>query len=135
MTISRRDFLGAIAAAPLASAALAAPRPTDIRIDEVRHSYEDYVYRAPYKFGGRVVDRVTLLNVHCRVTTRNGKTATRVRLDDDGEHVGVPVEDDVVRQDARRDEGARRTDRAASRTTARRPVIRSISITCSSPNT
>ena len=75
MTISRRDFLGAMAAAPLASAALAAPRATDIRIDEVRHSYEDYVYRAPYKFGGRVVDRVTLLNVRCRVTTRNGKTA------------------------------------------------------------
>ena len=33
------------------------------------------MYRAPYKFGGRVVDRVTLLNVHCRVTTRNGQTA------------------------------------------------------------
>jgi L-alanine-DL-glutamate epimerase-like enolase superfamily enzyme len=72
MTISRRDFLGAMAAAPLA---LTAPRSTDIRIDEVRHSYQDYIYRAPYKFGGRVVDRVTLLNVHCRVTTRNGKTA------------------------------------------------------------
>jgi L-alanine-DL-glutamate epimerase-like enolase superfamily enzyme len=51
------------------------PKPTDIRIDEVVHGYEDYVYRAPYKFGGRVVDRVTLLNVHCRVTTRNGQTA------------------------------------------------------------
>ena len=56
-------------------AAIAAPKPTDIRIDEVVHSYEDYVYRAPYKFGGRVVDRATLLNVHCRVTTRNGQTA------------------------------------------------------------
>jgi L-alanine-DL-glutamate epimerase-like enolase superfamily enzyme len=75
MTISRRDFIGAMAAAPLASAALAAPRATDIRIDEVRHSYEDYVYRAPYKFGGRVVDRVTLLNVRCRVTTKSGKSA------------------------------------------------------------
>ena len=75
MTISRRDFLGAMAAAPLASVALAVPKATDIRIDEVQHSYEDYVYRAPYKFGGRVVDRVTLLNVHCRVTTGNGKTA------------------------------------------------------------
>ena len=75
MAISRRDFLGAIAAAPLASAAVAAPRATDIRIDEVRHSYEDYIYRAPYKFGGRVVDRVTLLNVRCRVTTNSGKTA------------------------------------------------------------
>lgn len=50
-------------------------KPTDIRVDEVVHGYEDYVYRAPYKFGGRVVDRVTLLNVHCRVTTRNGQTA------------------------------------------------------------
>jgi L-alanine-DL-glutamate epimerase-like enolase superfamily enzyme len=50
-------------------------KPTDIRIDEVVHGYEDYVYRAPYKFGGRVVDRVTLLNVHCRVTTRSGDTA------------------------------------------------------------
>jgi len=48
---------------------------SDIRIDEVVHGYEDYVYRTPYKFGGRVVDRVTLLNVHCRVTTRNGHTA------------------------------------------------------------
>lgn len=50
-------------------------KPTDIRIDEVVHSYEDYVYRAPYKFGGRVVDRTTLLNVRCRVTTRNRQTA------------------------------------------------------------
>ncbi|HUP39075.1 MAG TPA: mandelate racemase/muconate lactonizing enzyme family protein [Vicinamibacterales bacterium] len=50
-------------------------KPTDIRIDEVVHGYDDYVYRAPYKFGGRVVDRVTLLNVHCRVTTRNGQSA------------------------------------------------------------
>jgi L-alanine-DL-glutamate epimerase-like enolase superfamily enzyme len=55
--------------------AIVAPKPTDIRIDEVVHGYEDYVYRAPYKFGGRVVDRTTLLNVHCRVTTRNGETA------------------------------------------------------------
>ena len=75
MTISRRDFLGAMAAAPLASAAVSAPNGTDIRIDEVRHSYQDYIYRAPYKFGGRVVDRVTLLNVRCRVTTKNGQTA------------------------------------------------------------
>jgi L-alanine-DL-glutamate epimerase-like enolase superfamily enzyme len=63
---------------PLATStgvAIVRPKPTDIRIDEVVHSYEDYAYRAPYKFGGRVVDRVTLLNVRCRVTTRNGDTA------------------------------------------------------------
>ena len=68
--ISRRGFLGGLAAAPLAPAHRQAARATDIRIAEVRHGYEDYVYRAPYKFGGRVVDRVTLLNVRCRVETR-----------------------------------------------------------------
>jgi L-alanine-DL-glutamate epimerase-like enolase superfamily enzyme len=75
--LGRRRFLQAMAAASLAprSAAVTAPKPTDVRIAEVRHAYEDYVYRAPYKFGGRVVDRVTLLNVRCRVTTRNGKSA------------------------------------------------------------
>ena len=72
--LSRRRFLGVVTAGPLA-AAIALPRSTDIRIDEVRHEYEDFVYRAPYKFGGRVVDRVTLLNVRCRVTTRAGRTA------------------------------------------------------------
>jgi L-alanine-DL-glutamate epimerase-like enolase superfamily enzyme len=65
----------AIASATSSAAAIVAPKPTDIRIDEVVHGYEDYVYRAPYKFGGRVVDRTTLLNVRCRVTTRNGQTA------------------------------------------------------------
>jgi L-alanine-DL-glutamate epimerase-like enolase superfamily enzyme len=72
--VTRRQFLRQASAVPL-GAALFAPKPTDIRIDEVVHGYQDYVYRAPYKFGGRVVDRVTLLNVHCRVTTRNGQTA------------------------------------------------------------
>jgi L-alanine-DL-glutamate epimerase-like enolase superfamily enzyme len=70
--IRRREFLGAVALGPFA---LAAPRSTDIRVDEIRHAYEDFTYRAPYKFGGRVVDRVTLLNVRCRVTTGSGKTA------------------------------------------------------------
>jgi L-alanine-DL-glutamate epimerase-like enolase superfamily enzyme len=70
----RRQVLRQPSAVPLA-AAIVSPKPTDIRIDEIIYAYEDYVYRAPYKFGGRVVDRVTLLNVHCRVTTRNGQTA------------------------------------------------------------
>ena len=71
--MKRRTFLTTIAAAPVAAAApaVAAPLASDVRISEVRHAYQDYVYRAPYKFGGRVVDRVTLLNVRCRVTTRN----------------------------------------------------------------
>jgi L-alanine-DL-glutamate epimerase-like enolase superfamily enzyme len=81
VTITRREFLHAASSAPLAVAAwrapaIAAPKTTDIRVDQVRHWYEDFSYRAPYKFGGRVVDRVTLLNVRCRVTTRNGRSAT-----------------------------------------------------------
>ena len=59
--MTRRGFLGLAAAAPFARAgrrglAIAAPRATDVRIAEVRHAYEDWVYRAPYKFGGRIVD-------------------------------------------------------------------------------
>jgi L-alanine-DL-glutamate epimerase-like enolase superfamily enzyme len=79
MKITRRGFLKGVAAAPLVAPALRgaaiATKATDIRIAEVRHGYEDYVYRAPYKFGGRVVDRVTILNVRCRVETRGGKGA------------------------------------------------------------
>ena len=74
MSPSRRHFLRAVAAAPLAPF-VRRQTSTGIRIAEVRHSYEDFVYRAPYKFGGRVVDRVTLLNVRCRVTTQAGKSA------------------------------------------------------------
>lgn len=79
---SRRSFLRASA---LASAGLAAPRahgfqallskPTDIRIEDITFSYEEFLYRAPYKFGGVPVDRATILNVNVTVRTRGGKTA------------------------------------------------------------
>jgi L-alanine-DL-glutamate epimerase-like enolase superfamily enzyme len=55
--------------------AVVSSRSTDIRAVEVRHDYEEFLYRAPYQFGGRSVDRVTLLNVHCRVRTGDGKEA------------------------------------------------------------
>ncbi len=51
-------------------------RGTDARIEELEVSFEDYRYRAPYKFGGKEVDRVTLLNVHCRLSAKSGKSAT-----------------------------------------------------------
>lgn len=82
--MSRRDLLRAAAIAPVmgiierkrhSKVLPLGARPTDIRIEDVRFGYQDYVYRAPYKFGGRVVDRVTLLNVHCVVRTANGRTA------------------------------------------------------------
>jgi len=57
------------------SPAVLSSRPTDIRIVDVTYGFEDFRYRAPYQFGGRTVDEVTILNVHCRVRSRNGKEA------------------------------------------------------------
>src|SRR5215208_6107052 len=70
--LTRRSFLGTIPAAP---ALCLAGKPTDARVESIEFGYEDYKYRAPLKFGGAIVDRVTLLNVNCAIRTRNGKTA------------------------------------------------------------
>jgi L-alanine-DL-glutamate epimerase-like enolase superfamily enzyme len=70
--LTRRNFLGGAVSIP---AAVAGIRPGGIRIEEIQHSYEDFLYRTPYRFGGRQVDRVTLLNVRCRVRSRDGATA------------------------------------------------------------
>jgi L-alanine-DL-glutamate epimerase-like enolase superfamily enzyme len=76
---SRRKFLQK---ATLASAAFTCKdvfattaRPTDIRIEDLNFNYEEFLYRAPYKFGGVPVDRATILNVNVTVRTRDGKTA------------------------------------------------------------
>ena len=50
-------------------------KTTDVRICELQSGFEDYLYRTPIKFGGAVVDRVTLFNVHARVTTAGGAEA------------------------------------------------------------
>lgn len=70
-TFSRRAFLGASAGFYLQ----AKEKPVEIRIADVEFGYEDYTYRTPIKFGGLVVERVTLLNVNVVVTTSSGKTA------------------------------------------------------------
>ena len=49
-------------------------KSTDVRIESAAHNYEDFLYRTPIKFGGAVLDRVTLLNVECSVRTVGGKT-------------------------------------------------------------
>lgn len=84
-TLTRRALLqtaGAAALWPLQvgcrsgdAPAVTASRPTDIRIVEVQHDFEEHAYRTPYQFGGRTVDRVTILNVHCRVRTGDGREA------------------------------------------------------------
>lgn len=72
--MTRRDVLKTFAAAPAVLRAAAA-RSTDIRIEQVDLSYEDHRYRAPYQFGGRTVDHVTLANVACTVRTGDGRIA------------------------------------------------------------
>jgi L-alanine-DL-glutamate epimerase-like enolase superfamily enzyme len=71
-TVSRRGFLSGLGASIAGAPYISAPRSTDIRIEEVTSNYEEFRYRSPYKFGGVPVDRVTILNVSCRVRTRNG---------------------------------------------------------------
>ena len=89
--MSRRTFLAASSAVAGAPAVIAGPRPTDIRIEQVEFSYEDYLYRTPIKFGGVALDRVTLLNVTCLV--RHGRRAcgAGLRLDAAGQRLVVPV--------------------------------------------
>lgn len=52
-----------------------AGKSSDIRVKELRISYEDFPYREPYEFGGRSVDRTTLLDVRCTVETVAGRVA------------------------------------------------------------
>ncbi|MPY89818.1 MAG: hypothetical protein GEU99_18085 [Luteitalea sp.] len=67
----------AVAGAALAPACLrrTAGKPSDIRVEDVRFKYQDYLYRTPLKFGGVATDRITILDVLCRVRTRDGKVA------------------------------------------------------------
>lgn len=49
------------------------PKSTDIRLLSVSSESEKIVYRAPIKFGGRVVTAATLLHVTAEVETRDGR--------------------------------------------------------------
>src|SRR5438128_184224 len=54
----------------------ATTKKSDARIERISCSYEEYVFRAPLKFALTVVNRATLLTVHCTVRTRAGQVAT-----------------------------------------------------------
>ncbi len=77
--ITRRNLLRSAALTPLfyinGCRTATAGKATDIAIEQIDFGYEDYLYRTPIKFGGNVVDKVTLLNVNCVVKSRDGKTA------------------------------------------------------------
>lgn len=52
------------------------PHETDVRILDAVCSFEPVAFRAPLKFGGRVVDKTFLINVEVTVETQDGKHAT-----------------------------------------------------------
>src|SRR6476660_9535509 len=49
------------------------PKPNDIRILSVKTDTERIAYRAPIKFGGRVVTDAVLVNVTLEVETKSGR--------------------------------------------------------------
>src|SRR5262245_39879445 len=49
------------------------PQSTDVRVQEVSFSYEEFLYRTPIKFGGVALDRATLLNVRCTLEAFAGR--------------------------------------------------------------
>jgi len=51
-------------------------KPTDIQIVETSCSTQEFAYRSPMKFGGRVVRDVVLLDVTVKVQSRSGKIGT-----------------------------------------------------------
>jgi L-alanine-DL-glutamate epimerase-like enolase superfamily enzyme len=74
MHITRRTLLKAASVSPVLFNIARAAKPTDIKIEDILFSYQDYTYRVPIKFGGTVLDRATVLNVNCVVRTVNGRT-------------------------------------------------------------
>jgi hypothetical protein len=73
--VTRRRALASAGGLLLGAPAIWSRPSSDIRITETERSFEDFRYRTPIKFGGSVVDRVTILNVGCTVRGRQGETA------------------------------------------------------------
>lgn len=75
----RRTFLKT-AAAGTAFLAMRSPAqaksPAGFHIERVVHAFEEFRYRAPYKFGGVPVDRATVLNVTVTARLEDGRPVT-----------------------------------------------------------
>jgi L-alanine-DL-glutamate epimerase-like enolase superfamily enzyme len=76
--MKRRDFLygsaamGSILSSGIAPAATIKPSHKGITVRDVKTNFIEHKYRAPYKFGGTAVDRVTMLHVDVQVTAADG---------------------------------------------------------------
>ena len=74
-SLTRRSLLGGAVGFPALFQIIRAAKPTDIRLESINHSYQQYKYRVPIKFGGRVQDETILINVNCTVRTVGGKVS------------------------------------------------------------
>ncbi len=136
--LSRRTVLQTALAAPFGALlgqapAVRKPRPTDIRIVEVTHAFEDFKYRAPYQFGGRTVDDVSLLNV--QLPRAHGQRTRGVGFRVDAARQRVGVSGGPLRDRPWRDAGAGRRGPQADRRLRRggasgRPGTRARSSVC-----
>src|SRR4029453_16144708 len=52
-----------------------AKKKSDIRIEDLSLGFEEFAFRTPLKFAGAIVDRQTMLTVHCTVRTAAGNEA------------------------------------------------------------
>jgi L-alanine-DL-glutamate epimerase-like enolase superfamily enzyme len=73
--MSRRTLLKSASLAPVLWLGRPASSGRTMRVEVIQYSFEDHHYRAPLKFGGALVDRVTLLNVTCTVQTSSGQVS------------------------------------------------------------
>lgn len=71
MQVSRRSLFALPIAAPFA---VWAKSNTSVKVKEIKASYEDFTYRTPIKFGGNIVDKVTMLNVDVVIEDASGKS-------------------------------------------------------------
>ena len=112
VSLNRRQFLLGAAALPAVAPSVAAARSaSDVRVRSMDIGYEDFLYRVPIKFGGRVLDRVTLLNVHCVVEGAERADGDGVRLDAARQRLVVALCFDELRPDPAGDERSGRADR------------------------
>jgi L-alanine-DL-glutamate epimerase-like enolase superfamily enzyme len=79
---TRRTFLkgaGAVAAATIGRGVSvlfgSTKKKGDIRIEDISLGFEEFAFRTPLKFAGAVMDRQTMLTVHCTVRTAAGNEA------------------------------------------------------------
>ena len=87
MKITRRNFVknagaltgGMVASSLTGCAAIpsgSSRKKSDVRIEQITYSYDEYIFRAPVGFAGALADRASIVTVKCSVRTAGGKVAS-----------------------------------------------------------